>query len=304
MEKIEYRGWPNCYLLKNGVLELVLTADVGPRIIRFGFVGMDNEFKEYPETVGQVGGDEWHSYGGHRLWHAPEAQPRSYCPDNSSVIVEPCNDSLRVIQSPEAATGIQKEMEICVHPQRASVRITHRLRNTGLWPVELAPWALTVMAQGGKAILPLPPRGEHPTALLPTSLLGLWAYTDMKDQRWTWGTKYVMLRQDPQATTPQKVGAMAPDGWGAYARAGHLFVKQALCGPDARYPDFGCNVEVFTNAEMLELETLGPITLVQPGSSVEHVERWFLFDEVPVPDNDRDVDQFMLWVTKELRRSE
>jgi hypothetical protein len=34
---------------------------------------------------------------------------------------------------------------------------------------------------------------------------------------------------------------------------------------------------MFTNADMLELETLGPLTKLAPGASVEHVERWTLY---------------------------
>ena len=29
---------------------------------------------------GKTGGSEWHIYGGHRLWHAPEVMPRTYYP--------------------------------------------------------------------------------------------------------------------------------------------------------------------------------------------------------------------------------
>ena len=46
MEKIAYRGWPNCYRLANGIVDLIVTGDVGPRIIRFGFAGDVNELKE------------------------------------------------------------------------------------------------------------------------------------------------------------------------------------------------------------------------------------------------------------------
>ena len=84
-EKVNYRGWPNCYRLSNGILELIITADVGPRIIRFGFVGQDNEFAEFEDMMGQTGGDEWKIYGGHRLWHAPEIPGRTYFPDNTPV---------------------------------------------------------------------------------------------------------------------------------------------------------------------------------------------------------------------------
>ena len=59
MEKIDYKGWPNSYRLSNGTVDLVVTTDVGPRIIRFGFVGGENEFKEYEDMLGKTGGDEW-----------------------------------------------------------------------------------------------------------------------------------------------------------------------------------------------------------------------------------------------------
>jgi hypothetical protein len=45
---------------------------------------------------------------------------------------------------------------------------------------------------------------------------------------------------------------------------------------------------------MLELETLGPLATLQPGAAVEHVEDWFLFRDVPLPDNDADVDKNLI----------
>jgi hypothetical protein len=69
--------------------------------------------------------------------------------------------------------------------------------------------------------------------------------------------------------------------WGAYYRQGYLFVKRARVIEGARYPDFGCNFELFTNPDYLELETLGPLTELQPGQSVSHQEVWTLFRDVP-----------------------
>jgi hypothetical protein len=45
---------------------------------------------------------------------------------------------------------------------------------------------------------------------------------------------------------------------------------------------------------MLELESLGAFTKIEPGQSVEHRETWSLFDNVPAPQNDRDVDHHIL----------
>jgi hypothetical protein len=294
MERIAYKGWKDCCRLANDRVELVVTTEVGPRIIRFGFIGRDNEFREFEATLGKTGGGEWRIYGGHRLWHAPEAEPRTYAPDNDPVEVEKHKHFTRFIQPVEASTGIQKELDVDLSETDAHVEIIHRLRNTNLWTVELAPWALSVMAPGGRAILPLPPRGPHPKHLLPTNTLTLWAYTDMSDPRWKWGERYILLRQDPRAAVPQKIGAMITDGWAAYARAGHLFLKKFNVATSAVYPDHGCSVEIFTNADMLELETLGPLIRLQPGGVVEHVEHWFLFDNVATPATDAEVDAQVL----------
>jgi hypothetical protein len=293
-KKLNYRGWPNCYRIANGIVDLIVTTDVGPRITRFGFIGEENEFGEFEEETGRRGGSSWRAYGGHRLWHAPESQPRTYDPDNSPVTLERHSGFLRLVQPTEKSTGIQKEIDIRLSPRKAHVSVTHRLRNTNLWNVELSVWALSIMALGGRAIIPLPPRGEHPKHLQPSSTLTLWPYTDLGDPRWSWGFKYVMLQQDRTRPKPQKIGALVSPGWAAYARSGHLFVKQFKHDMGARYPDLGCSVETFTNDRTLEVETLGSLVSLAPGASIDHVEHWFLFRDVPVPNSDAEIDRHVL----------
>lgn len=294
MEKISYGGWQNCYRLSNGAIELVVTTDVGPRIIRCALVGESNVFNEYADQLGKTGGDVWRIYGGHRLWHAPEAIPRSYYPDNGRVYIEPYGRGVRLVAPAEADTWMQKEIDIELDASAAAATITHRIYNRGVWAVETAAWALSVTAPGSRAIIPLPPKGTHAEHLEPGNTLTLWKYTDMSDVRWTWGRKYIMLQQKSQAAQPQKVGASVPDGWAAAARDGLLFVKKFTYAPGAAYPDGGCSVETYTDGDMLELETLGPLVHLAPGAFVQHVERWFLFRDVPVPQNDDDVDAHVL----------
>ncbi|MGB1288947.1 MAG: hypothetical protein ACPG7F_20605, partial [Aggregatilineales bacterium] len=136
-------------------------------------------------------------------------------------------------------------------------------------------------------------RGSHTSQLLPSNTLTLWAYTDMSDERWTWGEKYIMLQQRANMP-PQKVGVDVRDGWAAAIRDGVLFVKRFDKTPDAIYPDMNSVVEVFTNHFMLELETLGHMQMLAPGASLEHQETWYLFDGVEMPQNDADVDAHIL----------
>ena len=87
IENVSYGGWANCLRLFNRDVELVLTTDVGPRVIRYGFIGGQNVFKEFAEQMGRCGEAAWQPRGGHRIWMAPEIVPDTYAPDNVAVRV-------------------------------------------------------------------------------------------------------------------------------------------------------------------------------------------------------------------------
>lgn len=281
IERISYAGWKDCLRLSNGRIELVVTTEVGPRILRFGAAGGRNLFHEVPEHQGLKGGTGWHSLGGHRLWHAPEAKPRTYAPDNSAVRYEIREDRAVLFQEMEASTGIQKTMELRLEPDRDRAQVLHRLTSLNPWPVQLAPWAITVMAPGGVAILPQEPFAPHPhepgasgSSFLPVRSMALWSYTRLNDPRWVFLDRYLLLKQDPSIEPFLKFGVSNRQGWCAYAREGELFLKRFAWVAGAVYPDEGCNNEIFTCADMLEVESLGPLATLEPGQSVEHLETW------------------------------
>lgn len=298
MEKTSYGGWKNCVRLKNEEIELVATTDVGPRVIRLGFIGGPNLFKEWKDQLGKTGGDGWNIFGGHRLWHAPEQQPRTYAPDNAAVESKWDGRALRLIQQVEATTGIQKEIELALDGGENHVTVRHRLTNRNQWDVELSPWALSVMQAPGRVILPQEPYIAHSEKLLPARPLVLWGYTDMKDPRWLWGTKYIQLKGDPKREIAQKIGLMNTPGWAAFVSSGGLFLKRFGFEAGATYPDFGSNTETYTNGDMLEVETLGPLTRLAPGASVDHVEHWFLH-KVDVGEDEASIDQVLLPLVKQ-----
>jgi hypothetical protein len=124
----------------------------------------------------------------------------------------------------------------------------------------------------------------------------------MDDPRWHWGERYITLQQDPENSKPQKAGVGVKEGWSAYANHGRLFVKRFHYSEGARYPDFGCSVETFTNADMLELETLGPLTWIPPGKSSEHIEYWGLFRDVTVGPDEASIDAGVLPRVEEAKR--
>ena len=289
IEKTPFQGWPHCYRVSNGSVEFIATTDVGPRIISFGFVGGANLFFVREDFAGQTGGAEWKNYGGHRIWHAPEDKVRTYEPDNGPIQAQVIPNGLLLTMPPETRSGIQKSIEITLDPASSEVHVVHRLKNAGPWPIEIAPWAISVMAPGGFAIAPMP-TAFHPDRLLPNRALTLWPYTNMRDDRWLWGTDYVLLRQKVvQGEERTKVGINNNLGWAAYYLKPFLFIKRFAPVEGAHYPDFNSSLEVFSNNRMLELETLAPLTILQPGAVVAHEERWALHRNIDLAFSEEDV---------------
>lgn len=294
LEKVSYQGWPNCLRLSNDKVELIATTDVGPRIIHFGWKGQDqNLFYINPATAGKTGGEKWNLYGGHRLWHAPEIKPRTYVPDNGPVAHDWNGQCLRLKQDREELTGLQKTIEILMHEDKPGLSIHHQIANHGPWDAKCAPWALSVLAGGGTAIIPQEPFIPFPDALLPARPMVLWHYTDMTDPRFTWGKDFIQLRQDAKSRKPVKFGVRNSVCWGAYVLGDTIFLKQASLKGEEEYPDYGCNWELYTDSSFLELETLGPLGAIATGGMVEHVEEWTLLKADKPQDMDATYEQIV-----------
>ncbi|HEY3927394.1 MAG TPA: hypothetical protein VGL89_03370 [Candidatus Koribacter sp.] len=301
VEKIEYKGWPNCYRVSNGKVEVVATGDVGPRIMRFAFVGGQNFFREFPEQLGLTGESAFQFRGGDRVWRAPEDLKITWAPDNAPVNIEKVPNGLIARAPVEPSTGLQKEIEVRMEPSGAEVTVIHRIANHSSSALEFAPWVLTMMSPGGTAVSGFPPRGKHPQDLAPTNPLVMWAYTDLSDPRWKFTKKYLVLRQDPTRTEAQKLGMFNRDTWAAYVLNGQAFVKRSTADPSQVYPDFGSSFEMFTNQDFLELETLGPLSKVAAGGSVEQIEHWALIEDIRLSQwSDEEIDRVLLPRIKNL----
>lgn len=293
IEPAAYGGWENNLLLSNDEVELVVTLDVGPRILRYalkrGACAGRNALGEAASDLGGTGELAWKMRGGHRLWVAPEHPTRTYVPDNGPVLYETVGNVARVTTPADPTFGLEKTLEVSLAADGTEATVTHRLRNRGDEPTsELALWALTVMATGGTAIVPLPAHARHPggaasTAedFAPALTMSFWPYFSFKDDRVTLGDRFIRLRQDVRKSAT-KFGLQHRTGWAGYWNEGLLFAK-TVPWTTGVYPDGGCNFETYTDSGILELETLSPLTTLAPGAEIVHVERWHLFGDVPAP---------------------
>ncbi len=319
IEKTSFKGWDECYRITNGDVEMVVVAEIGPRVLYFAKKGKGNILYVDEKTVGQTGGDEWVAYGGHRLWRAPEDPIGTYLPDNIPVRAEVKGNTLSLVAAPEVvdvelrnelgtqeaieakledynfhgALELRKEMHISMD-EDGLVTLTHKLTNCGVKTLEIAPWVLTVMNQGGVGIFSNAPYAPHgPGHFLPVRSLSLWSYTDLTDPRLKFMDKYIAVQQDPNNSVKFKLGFSYTGGWAGYALKDQLFVKYVAYHDESTYPDFGCSVEIFTNEEIFEIESIGPMVKLTPEKSVTHVEKWKIFDIAPISAVEADVDKIV-----------
>jgi hypothetical protein len=216
----------------------------------------------------------YHFHGGHRLWAAPEKPEITYAPDDEECQVSVTENSVSIVAPPDGA-GLIKEMRVTVVDEMLA--IDHGLSCSGSGPIEVSPWAITQFPLGGTAILPV--LGSVTSNVTPNRGLVVWPYTTLDDPRLRWGPDWVSIHADPGPAV--KLGSGPEPGSLGYLRDGHLFIKTLPTSDEMPYPDRGAVGQVFTNEEFCELESLGPLVFVEPGSQIWHRETW---EVVPCPD--------------------
>lgn len=288
LETLTYMGLPDCIKLSNGVVDLIATTVAGPRLLFYGPTGGSNVLAHFPEASKETALGTWRPYGGHRLWVWPEILPATYAPDNDPIEHVPEGDLGLLLRQPVDKAGMAKQIRVSMSAEGTTVRLEQTVTSHNLWPVDIAPWGISVV-EPGTSIVPRVPFQTHDEYLPVTQPVALCAFTDLQDSRFTLGSKYLLLRGDPSLATSQKLGLRNKENWCAHLVGSLLFVKRFTHDEQAEYPDYGVNTEVYTEGRFQELELLGPHRVVAPGESLTLVEHWDLFTDVNVA-NPKDVD--------------
>lgn len=260
-----------------GDLELTYLDTAGPRIVGLQYKGSDNLLASVPQIATPTSHGEYRYIGGHRLWYAPEAMPRSYIPDNDGLVISELSNGVLLLGKQETGTGIRKSIEIHLDTKHPQVTLKHTLVNEGLWDVELAPWAITMLQLGGTAILPFQSETVNLSGLLPNRRIALWPYSKINDPRLNFEDDFIVV--SAKSDLPLfKIGVFNPRGWLAYWNQGVLFRKTFDVRTEGVFPDYGCNAEIYCDEHFIELESLAPLSKLAAGGSVSHTESWEFYD--------------------------
>jgi hypothetical protein len=255
--------------IESGGVRLMVTTSVGPRVL--GLLTEDgvNHLAELPAmTLDCPGSGAFHLRGGSRLWAAPEDPRVTYRPDDEPVGVEEIVDGIRLTTRPDPVSQTSREISIRI-TGAARFAFDYRVVNRGETSQRLAAWAITMMQPLGRAFLPM--------LTEPFDEGGFQAQRN-DDPRFILHDHAIEVRSavmsDGPIDVPFKVGTAMRRGWVAHHRDGLLLVKYAGHDEAREYADLGSSAQVYSHAEFTELETLGPLTILEPGDAAEHHEDW------------------------------
>ena len=236
-------------------------------------------FRRYkgPELFAQLSGDvamdlpdsgTVRFHGGHRLWVAPEMPSTTYAPDDHPCVVYAGDDEL-TITAPVDAAGFVKQLSARLEGN--GLVVDHRLTNAASESAMVGAWAITQFRMGGVALLPFGPGIAGDQFQADRSLV-LWPYTDLTDPRLSWHERTALIKA---ATGPRfKIGSGPNPGRLGYLIDGQLFTKEITPAGAGSYADRGAVGQVFVDDSFCELESVGPIIALRPGSTTTHREFW------------------------------
>lgn len=294
-----YKDYGRALEIENGKIKAVITLDIGPRIIFFGFIDGQNIMCDNRKLLGGRtdadyeklfgAGKKWENLGGHRIWAAPEEWPLTYTPDDMPVSYKKTDSGAVFTCDASEKAGFEKCLEISMDDSSASMEVHMTLKNISEKARDCSIWALSVSTTGGTLVLPM---NNDDTVLLPNRIISVWPYTDIKDSRYEISDKYAVI-QNTNKEKPLKLGFDLKRGNSYYFVGGEVFRKEFATFHDSEvYFDNGCSFETYNCDKFIEIETLGPIKTVAPKEQIEHTEKWYLYkSDNPDLSSDEGIDK-------------
>jgi hypothetical protein len=170
LARVSWHGWPDCYLLSNGLVEAIVVPAIG-RVMRFGLAGdVDGAFWQNRALDGKLhspAANEWMNFGGDKCWPAPQSawpehQGRDWPPPvafDSRPVEAVAVERGVVLTSPvDPGYGIQVIRRVELDPAQPVMRILTGYRKLSGAPVTVGIWTITQMREPERIFMLLP---EH-----------------------------------------------------------------------------------------------------------------------------------------------
>lgn len=281
--RTNYHGWDDAVRIDNGQAEVVVVPAIG-RIMRLGFAGGENVIWENRELDGRSPDGrqaDWLNLGGDKAWPSPQADwvkytgcvkdwppPRGF--DGLPATASVDGDTVILTHPVDVSYGLRAIRRITLDPAKPvlTVRTTFERGKGGA--VKAGVWVITQFNEPAGLFLPLPERSIFPAGYVP-----LPPQPPPHVEVIAGPPPMLSLRRDPGMS--YKIGL---DGssliWVGQTTSVRIDSPRV---PGGEYPDKGSSTQVYSNAgdmKYVELETLGPLTTLKAGDTLERTNVYTL----------------------------
>ncbi|MGC8764942.1 MAG: hypothetical protein ACP5QT_03565 [Brevinematia bacterium] len=268
IREVKFFKYNHCFEISHNNRRMIITTDVGPRILFFGF---ENENILFIDEREKIKREKWKIIGGHRFWVSPETED-AYVPDNDKCMVESSKDFVKVFKL-DKKTGLEKSIIISVDGDDFIVK--HILINRGEMLYQGGIWALTCIIPEGTIFFPWTTPGEWKMKKIIYWEKWPGQSTNIDSTQFIRGKDLFLIKVNGEMS---KVGTTGYEGFLGVSNRNYTFIKKFNFIQGAIYPDDNCAIEIYTSKNFCELETLSPITTLIPEVPLIHIERWKLID--------------------------
>jgi len=268
-----YNGWTNVVVLNNGLVEAIIVPNAG-RVLQFRFLGATNgPFWENISMDGQTAApSSWNTegaFGGDKAWPSPQSDwgwppPAGFdgAPDQFAI----ANGVVTLTSPVDSAYQIRTTRIIELDFDEPVMRITtvfSRIAATVRTNNPIGIWVITQVQDPVRCYVPV----RSPSAFAG----GYHQLGNGLPAQFQQTNGLISFARDPVAS--HKLGFDADSlAWVGTNVSLRIDASRAPGLPISSYPDGGCNTEIYTNpgtnAPYVEMESLGPLSLVSVGNQI------------------------------------
>lgn len=291
--RVAFFGYEDCIELRNESTRVVLGHHAGGRILEYSLEGV-NAILLDPDQAGWVwDGKKGIGITGGRFDIGPEKLiPKHHAlwlGQWEAEILGPGRARMTSVR--DEATGVQLVRDFELDDRSPRLTFTQTITNVSDRVTRWCHWSRTFSTGHGICVVPLDDRSKFPEGYI---MYGPGRVMDYQpgDSNVVRQGEYLVIRDTPLRP---KLGMDSHVGWFAYLTTNNLlFVKQYSTFPDRVYNEMaGLTISIWYNKdEVCELEPIGPMEELEPGSTASFTETWNL-ESHPFP-SDRNVDASLI----------
>lgn len=272
---IKYRGWNNCYQLKNKSCEVIICPEAGGRILKYALNGK-NAIYENPEFEGKLLADfqtkrsVWPDGG--RFDIGPESIPgklhdQIYMGKWSAIVTGSL--SVKITCPVPNEMGIEVTREFILSSKGSKIQVNQTMKNNTDSTIRRHFWNRTFCPAGGTVTLPVDKKSVHKKG-----------YRLMNDTTVDVSQRLYQTKGKLQFKTVQptiKMGTDSRKGWMTYLQNDLLISMYFDINKHGDYSDTENNTTIFySNGIVTELEPVSPTYQLLPDEKVHFRQTWKL----------------------------